>query len=614
MPSRESQKWVVRRNGQVDPSLQVLKIQESEGGRLTDYAELIIDPEAAKEVQDFSLKNVQVSEIEVEAVGGGANGVKHWGAIASVHPTLGPSGETIKLVSRLDYFHFGRPLNGVPMYSPAAEKVVEADVDLVFNPEIDGRTAGNRHSSRTAGQGRMPVFLHPESVRTPGGRDLQGGRAVEWTLSRAVYTLCFLLNPAQKYIRNPPLNFLVGQFDDRADLVRGVTVPRGTYLPDALDRLLKPLGYLWRVQKFKGRRILDFYRRGTGGKAVWLKHQRNGETLDTAKTNVQAEGVRFSVSRLANAIRCVGSHRQVEVTTELIRGWPESLDDTSMDELMRSAEGFQRLSNVWRRWVVNEAGDYTGLREDNQAIITRNATLFTLNNLVGGFIPRRRKMLPCLTLDPATQEPIGNVRGVQVEYFLPADDNDEDAGTWLPIEQWGANLLSNEAGVYFGGERVPELLYDLGPFARLRATYTLETDFRVTGFAGRRAESPQREQVEAVIDLADRYHWRTITPVSQFYGSVEASLEADDRIVIQRHAEQLRDAWDLADVAGGVSLEGCDHHEYKVGQRVLGIEGRNIRFNADSGDSRFPQIASITHDVTNQKTLLELTRPREFRA
>lgn len=623
MPQRDAQQWTVYRNGQVDPNLQVLKIEESAGARRVDHAELTIDPAKANRIEDYSAGSDLGDDIEIVANGAG---VKHWGRLSIVQPMFSPRGETYKLVSRTEHFLFGRPNGGTwmwqPLNAPPPNEPIFSEPEppqfrlvddpVVFNPEIDGRTVGNRHSAKTMTAQQVPVFLDPEAVRTPAGRSLHQGRALDWTLSEAVYYLCWTLNPLQKWIDNPSRAELQAVFTDSIDLVRNAQIKEGAYLPEALDQLLAPLGYLWRLARpARLARRIEFFRRGTGGNQQWLYHQRYGEAIDRAKTNVEANGVLFDSSRTVNRIIGQGSHLQVEITAELVRGWTDYYDTAAADDLKLSVikdeapDDVDRL-NAYRKWVLNEGGDYIGSRDE----ITAPFTPTVLNGLdaeglLQWFVPRRRKLMPTLTRNADGSAPIGTVQGVEVEF-------QGVSGAWAPAGNWGIELLEAEAGIYISAEDIPEELIDAGDDAKIRVTATIEADFRLTAIADRRPESLQGEPTTAHLDVSGDFHWRVVSEISKYAESDNESTAVDDLLVLQSYVNALRERWDQVEVIGGVTLEGVDQHQYAVGDRILGIQGRNISYRAVSAGDAYPQVVGITYDVTSQKTILQLQRFREL--
>jgi hypothetical protein len=645
--NRPAQQWTIYRNGQIDPTLQVLRIDETCGGGRCDLAELIVDPKFAPKLQDFNPTAAVGNIIEVVA---DPNYVKHFGVVTMHQPHFSPGGETIKYVSRTEPAHFGEPAGGVLMFAPGVPflrapgwleqpqgQFKRVDDPIVFNPEIDGRAVGNMHSAKLYGAAQMNVFLDPESVRTAAGRELHGGSAIFWPLSAAVHYLCWGYNGSQSFVANPTRAELTAVFRDSVDLLRNAMVADGDYLPEILDKLLAPLGYYWKLARRRFEQKLTFFRRGTGGRLVWLKHQRYGEIFDPGKTNTEATGVAFDASRLVNRIVGRGSKLQIEITAELVRGWPEEIDNAvDRDDLSKKVIGENLVENqgalatvagrknAWRKWVLNEAGDYIGTRGLTTIFTEPTRARLQAAGLLDWLVPRRRRLLPTLTRDRNGDGPIGTLRGVEVELGAPLVGSETGEYEWTPIGDWGVLILEHEAGILINGEDIPEELFDLGDEAKLRVTATIETDFRITATAPRQPLSPIFYDATAQLDLDQDFHWRTVSPLSKYHGRIVetlpssptvtafTSIDADDREALQAFVATLRDRWDQLDVAGNVVLEGVDQHAYQLGDRVAGIEGRNYKFQSRFSGGTHPQIIGITYDVDGQKTILHLERIREL--
>src|SRR5688500_5953687 len=115
MHSRKSQRWIVYRNGQPDPRLQPLRIEESMGSKRLEFAELMIDPIYQKRMENYTPLNEIGDRIQIEAVGGG---MKHAGVVTQVIPVFGQEGETYKYVSQAINELYGNPACGVIMFNP----------------------------------------------------------------------------------------------------------------------------------------------------------------------------------------------------------------------------------------------------------------------------------------------------------------------------------------------------------------------------------------------------------------------------------------------------------------------------------------------------------------
>jgi len=623
---RTAVKYQIYRNGGLvtNNSIEVVRIFESANATQLDTAELWLDSGYSGQYV-FALSEPPLMGDEIEIVDPSNGAVVHWGKITTVRPELSPKGEGFHLVSRTEMFHLGGRVDGYFTWSPFNDAPWHVDHPMIFNPVIDGKVIGNSHSSRGLGVGDAIVFLDPESCRTEKSRELQAGVNTTWTLSEAINYLLWSLNENQLYISNPPRESYDALFDPVNSQFNAVHVPNNRYLAQALDDILIPLGFNWRVKRNGiGDREFSFFARGTGGDLVSVYLQEANAELDLTQTNIEACTVGFDTSRLANSVVVRGGFKEYEITQELGRCWPQDQDNLSDDELSTKVDNFEEVRNVYRKWVWNEAGDYNDLRpEFGGPILVDSALNVNLgdppfNQLID--TPRRRRFLPCLTLreseDDTGLEPIGSVHGVEIKYLNPLYDPEADPQVeplYLPAGNWGIEILENECGIYIGQERVPEEILSQGTAAKLFATFTYRTDQRLEGYAPYIVgNSPQVDLAPVVIDLPDRFQYRKVTENSHYYGEVveeptRQSLQRDDSAAIQAYAEHLQRAFNLMEVGGRIVLEGLDHN-YEVGQRVSGIVGREVSFAASPVTESYPQIVAIERDAQSQAMTLHLQR------
>ncbi|MCZ6655578.1 MAG: hypothetical protein O7D91_21425 [Planctomycetota bacterium] len=608
-------------DGQLQDSLQLISIRHSAGAKRLDTAKILVDPSSSvMHAADFQMSSAQNVEVRVQALDPNISGARevHWGKISSISPMLNPRDDRRILVSRIEPFHFGRPVNGISQFNPFTGVPIVVDRDLTFNPVVDGLVVGNMHSNITDVRIGANLFLDFEAVRTFPAVRLQRGTAIAWTLARAVNYLIRVLNgrDGPGLITAPGLVELTRTFDPR-DQLRNLTIRKGTFLPAALDALLNPLGYFWRIEFRQSSRAIKFFRRGIGGPLKTVQHQRIDAVFDQKKTNVERLGVTFDSSRVRNEVSGKGSPEHYELSMILHRAWPESDDDKDSTDTRtdQDAADFQKIRNVYRKWVMNEGGDYIGTRPEIRTPF--NTIVFTFLRdvkLLDRFQPRPRRLLPTITLDEENISPIGQVQGVTVEYSNPAFDALDTSPTAKPefllLDPGGCQLLTHEAGILFTGRTVPDQVISQQEKARIRVTATLEADVNVTGFAPRLAGSVLTDPASLVLDLSTAYHFRQRLTLSIYALTKGEGSSRDDRIPLQLFCESMRDTWDQADVRGRVVLEGLDH-DFEVGDRVRGVAGRDISFQSRPGNPAFPNIMAIDHDKPNQRMILHLQRISE---
>lgn len=636
--------------GEESPPYVFRGCQRSAGGRVLDTASFEVAGETVLQSVGVPINFRRAVEIRVPSENSEA-------AEAGVSDTLLFSGEMgicavdtsdqerLTAQARVEQWHFGRPVVGWLCKSLDGTDVVLRTIeeDVVFNPVIDGQPLANRSdwyetiddgAGTTYAPGEEPkwyTWVDPESVRTSEAQGVLEQTASDWTLAEAVLALCYLVNQDETYILNPDFAELNATMAD-APALREWRIRRGIHLPAALDDILEPHGFSWFVRHAiqtveptdpeedrteKATRRIVVFRRGAGpAKTVTL--QADGEDRDTLNSNVAKHSTQFNIADVANEVRVDGSFLEVEGTFELRRGWAEADDELSLEELAKRGGDslYESKPDVWRKWVLCEAGDYVDTRTSITEAFDLNAIeihdgIHPLGELN---VTRRRRFWPPLTLDND-----GGRREYLVEYFVPSAAYGEP-GEWRDVLTTPNStfvVLERECGILFTGHTPPDELHARGyndlSGARVRITACLRADQRLSHTATRSALSPNGNDVPLVVLAEDRFHKRVRlvdgdhrSRYADLLGAQSDADETDDTTKIQAYAEKLRDQEQAARVSPVVRLEGF-HSEYEIGDLITKIAGREIDFNENSPEgatTRFPQITSI--EYTADATILTL--------
>ena len=485
------------------------------GGRRLDTINLRYDlSRLGQRIQDIAVPSGfdRTVELRVEdPATGDLSRLLAWGKLA--RPSLSISEtESATFTARLDPHLFGKPLLGYPVRKDASDiATLTIERDLVFNPETDHKLYPNRSDLTEAGFGigvGSYFFADVESLRTQPARSLQGATATRWDLSTAVHRLCWTLNPDETWIANPLLSDLQAICGTQTTLLENLRVKLGTRLPEALDQLLEPHGFTWYVRHtidtadpaFPVTSTITIIERGQGV-SVDLKLQRIGETIDSNLTHADSVDLRWELAERPNVIRGFSALALREGTFELRPAWSPVDDSLTKAELEKEGKEHDRKhADVFRKFVLNEAGDWTGTRDDFAAAID-------LEDLFGTTtVPRRRRFRPALTRGKDRQ-PIG-VNGYVVEFA--------ESALYEQVP-FAFSVLETECGILFersvsekiraaflkkrrsvaAGE-VPE------PFIRI--TCCIEGDFRERATAARRPESPNGADIIRDYDLKTKFH------------------------------------------------------------------------------------------------------------
>jgi len=532
-----------------------------------------------------------------------------WGMIAIDSQQVAmQDGETI--TARLDHFLFGGVLEETPYWDEINSAVRYVHLPAIINPTIDDVFEPNKSDRTHPDRGDSPLFYHPESHRLPGASTLQGQTAEEWSFKHVIHWLCWQLNEDETYVTNPTLDELEPAFATEAGFarIRNLHLKYGRTLPQLLDDLLTPFGYGWQrvyslesdVRKTK----LRFFERGKGPK-VKLLMQPIGETINTRKTNVSQFSLDYDIAKLSNEIIGRGALELYEATFPLVPAWDPADDDTGIETLEVGQSNAISKKDVGRKFVLNEAGDYTDVRAwiDDR---------FNLDDILGEeHVIRRRRFRPCLSQHASGDDESSN--GYVVEWWdedqddATDHDDPEDPG-WVKVKH-AHQPLEKECGVMFTGSTPPgeflqKLVDETDPEVQplfVRITCCIEGDRALSHRSTKRDSSPNGEIVPLFIDLHDRFKYRQVDSTSVFDG--QTADERDDTDDIETFCDKVRDNNDQAEVSVSVTLLTDNHPEYKIGQLIEKVDGRNLTFNANSAAAtpRQIQIIGITRTLDSER-------------
>lgn len=599
---RRSVKPEIYINGRLTPSAHCISCSFGAGRQGLPQAVIEVQPRG-RQAGRRGFFNIAMARFRQATVEVRINGqTVHIGKAFAQAGGISSQADTSQIISRMDEHLFGLPLYYSYYYDRASNRINPYSLPTVFNPEFDGGVWYNRSSRRDrSGAG---TFLHPQAAETATSRRWNRSTAQEWTLPEAVYYLCWSLNPRQTYVRNPTAANLAAVLNGSTGVLRNYEAPIGAFLPEQLDRLLDPFGYGWTVDMHGGRNnAIRVFRKGAG-RGLVLRHQGPGATLNTAATNLESCSVTADVSNRAfNEVAVVGDYEQYEVTVELVRAWAKKYDEWDYPSLSKNDEswaGNKDLERVWRDWVLNEAGDYNGVRPEIKKPHDFGG-VFGFNR----YIQRRRKFKPCLTQNE-DGSPKGNAGGVYVEWW------DKYSNSWKPIDELGVEgrqvkILERECGIRFDGVEIPLELYEQREYAKVRVTATVESDKRLEVRQTAFPASLLTDLKAEVFDVGTKYKYRKRHESSRFADSYPKVDEVDDTPEAQRFANQLLASWNAATIDGTATLTGIAYSTAGViGQTIAGVDGRGVSFNAAPVGNRFPTIVGCKISVQDQATTYTL--------
>lgn len=181
-----------------------------------------------------------------------------------------------------------------------------------------------------------------------------------WSCAEAVH---YLLNeyivPGQLQIPGTAqLEAVFGeQMLDETD-VEGLSVIKA--LEKCCEQAQVAFKFAPRLSETRPRQRIVFYRPGRG-KKVELNLQYAGQSLSISKTNIADIKSERQYWPVTDKFIVQGNLKRFEATFDLIKAWDPALEGQASDKYSPSTNvDFETVKDVYRKWCLNEADDYTG--------------------------------------------------------------------------------------------------------------------------------------------------------------------------------------------------------------------------------------------------------------
>lgn len=465
------------------------------------------------------------------------------GTVTEIEMALGPEGESLRFSAEdASAQALRKRIGGQRIETASGAAETTGGLDLVFNP--DGRPNASPDPYD-------PGDAEPYTIFAPAG----SADAEAWTLAGAV---AYVLSEHASGLDVPSPEEVRAALPDL--VIRDVSV-EGLALGEALEALLEPVGGHVTIAAQPGKggvsRRLELWMPGRAPAANFA-HQPVGAAFEADRTHLAAFEARMDFAASPRRYVARGDRKLYESTFDLVAGWDDSLASYEPRDFSPDTNAsFDGVRDVFRKWVLNEAGDYS------DAPYSRGPAP-DLADLFEGepYVRRRRRFLACLSRDDC-----GRGRGIHLEVSL-------DTGqTWQPMTA-AARVLEGECGIYLTDDLLPAayLRACIRGEARVRATATIASDSRL---AAEYADSGAEDLPGRTRHLAAPagYRYRKVAASSRFYGS-----EADEADDSARLAAFVRAAFEAdrrcpAPTSLHIPYLALAH---TVGTRVEGIRGRPI--------------------------------------
>ena len=316
-----------------------------------------------------------------------------------------------------------------------------------------------------------------------------------------------------------------------------------------------------------GERIL-FYLPGEG-RRVELNHQWYGEAISVSRTNIcriESERGYYPVTRRYIGM---GGWKTYEAEFALVAGWDSSLEGLAQSEYSESTSSdFDSVRDVYRRWCLNEAGDYGGDAYDFTALFEW-----------ADYLQRRRSFAEVIGLEASYND------GVSWEAFADSYTVlDDECGIWISEDSLSAAMWTAiGAGTL-----------------KFRVTAAVESDRRLTVVVADGPVGSCAEVVDCVIDAGKEYG---------YYKRADEFASVDDSERLHAYVSGIceRNRKPIETIDAETTILGL---HYIIGDRVTcSPDSRDVLGIRRDNRSRFV-IERVEMDFTKQTTRLRIERKR----
>jgi hypothetical protein len=423
------------------------------------------------------------------------------GQIEEIETAAGSEGEKVEIIA----VDFSATLKRVSVYGQRlvkreGESIFLGGLDTIFNP--DSKPNANPNTIAIGGESYTLFCAEPSQSKL-------------WSYAEAIeYLLCEYLPSGQLQI--PSISQLETLTENQT--VRDLDVT-GLNLLEALQRCCDRVGLRF---KFVPRpaptgpgQAIVFYK-NAAGRVVELNCQRPKQQLNISKTNILQLHSKKNFWPITHRYIGQGDFKVYEATFELVKAWDPALEDSDYDTFSPSTNPvFYQVRDVYRKWCLNEAGDYSG-SPYNRGEPFDFSKIFESSN----FAHRRRRFWPALTTDK---------QGKSLGYFLQVSF-DDGLHWWQYL--YAFNNLLDECGIWLSSDRldVDTWVAALKGVLRFRITASVVSDERLTAGADDGPVNSAAPVVEHIITLPRQFKFRKVSQQSIFANSADDMLGVPDEI------------------------------------------------------------------------------------
>ena len=425
--------------------------------------------------------------------------------------------------------------------------------------------------------------------------DVTGAKA--WRLADVIDYLLKVHLPAGQ-LHRPEVAQLLALTQSR--IARDLDVT-GLSLLEALHRCCEvadlQFRFVPRLVETGPRQAIVFYRNGRG-RAVELNCQPMGQLLNLSQTSVAALHSHREFYPVTHRYIGQGDFKVYEASFELVKAWDPALEGTNYYTFCPSTNPeFHRVRDVYRKWCLNEAGDYTAEPYARGEPYDLTAVFEGAN-----YIRRPRRFWPTLSTDS---------QGRSLGYVLEVSY--DDGLNWWQYSHAFNNLL-DECGIWLNSDQldVDTWIAALKEGLRFRITASIVSDERLTCVVADGPVGSVAPVVDHVITLPRQFQYRKISRRSVLSGAGESlgpPDEADDTATLYEFVRHKASASAATIETTDVQTPALALH-FEPGDRVTtGPESRDL-LSCRRDNRSLIWIDRVQMDFRSQCTRLHLVRQR----
>ena len=508
------------------------------------------------------------------------------GQIEGIESKLAPDGESVEIVVR----DFSANLKRISVYG---QRVGSSDGSTLFLPGVDTVFNDDGKANATI----EPIENNSNSLTVFCAEPAQ---AKLWSYAEVInYLLCEHLPNGQ--LQTPTIEQLWALTEGQR--VRDLDVT-GLNLIEALHRCCGRIGLRFKFVPLPvptgPRQVIVFYKSGTG-RTVELNCQPHGEQFSISRTNISALHSRKNFWPITHKYIGQGDFKVYEATFELAKAWDPVGEDTDYDKFSPSTNpDFYQVKDVYRKWCLNEAGDYSG-DPYNQGDVFDFSEIFQSSN----FARRRRRFRPALTTDK---------QRTSLGYFLQVSF--DDGLHWWQYLYAFSNLL-DECGVWLSSDQldVDTWVAALKGVLKFRITASVVSDERLSCVVADGPVNSAAPVVEHIITLPRQFKYRKVSSQSIF-----AKL-CDDTLGVPNEVDNSTALYEFIRQRAAVSSETIETvdvqtpylaFDYHLGDRVTSNPESRDLLGCKSDNRSVSWIERVQMDFKKQCTNLKIVRKRKW--